>query len=330
MANSAGTRSLTTMGDGNEETTTRRSTAAAQREQLQETPGFYTRAWRQLRRDKVAIISMVVLALIVVFALSAPLIEDWTGHPYTSTNLRAALVAPGTQVLDPATGESTRYWLGADGSGRDILVRLAYGGQVSLMVASLALIFSVIIGFTVGAVAGFFGGAIDSVLMRFVDVLMCIPSITLLLLISVWIRPGPVGLALVIAAIGWTGMSRLIRGEVLSLKRRDYVDAARLLGASNSAIITRHILPNLVSLIIVYASLSLPSLILYEASLSYLGFGVQMPDPSWGNMLNEARQLFRKSWTFTFIPGMAILITALCINLLGNGLRDALDPRVND
>lgn len=300
------------------------------RDKLKENPGFYTRAWRRLRKDKVAVASLVGLALIILFALAAPLIETWTGHPYTSTNLRAGLVPPGTKVLDPATGESTRYWLGADGAGRDIMVRLAYGGRVSLKVASLALLFSVIIGFTVGSVAGYFGGFIDNLLMRFVDVLMCIPGITLLLLISVVFRPGPTGLALVIAALGWTGMSRLIRGEVLSLKRRDYVDAARVLGASDSSIITRHILPNLVSIIIVYASLALPSLILYEASLSYLGFGVSMPDPSWGNMLNEARLLFRRSWTFTFIPGMAIMITALCINLLGNGLRDALDPRLNE
>lgn len=306
------------------------SIGAAQRAKLKENPGYYTRAWRRLRKDKLALVSMALLIFIIAFALAAPLIESWTGHPYTTTNLRAALVPPGTTVTNPATGESSRYWLGADGAGRDILVRLAYGGRVSLMVATLALIFSVILGFSVGSLAGYFGGLIDSVLMRFVDVLMCIPGITLLLIISVVINPGPVGLSFVIAALGWTGMSRLIRGEVLSLKRRDYVDAARVLGASDSSIITKHILPNLVSLIIVYASLSLPSLILYEASLSYLGFGVQMPDPSWGNMLNEARQLFRKSWTFTFIPGMAIMITALCINLFGNGLRDALDPRLNE
>lgn len=300
------------------------------RDKLKENPGFYTRAWRRLRKDRVAVASLIGLVLIIIFALAAPLIESWTGHPYTSTNLRAALVPPGTKFTDPTTGVTSTYWFGADGAGRDILVRLAYGGRVSLRVATLALIFSVIIGFTVGSVAGYFGGFIDTVLMRFVDILMCIPGITLLLLIYVVFRPGPNGLALVIAALGWTGMSRLIRGEVLSLKRRDYVDAARVLGTSDSSIIIRHILPNLVSIIIVYASLSLPSLILYEASLSYLGFGVRPPDPSWGNMLNEARLLFRKSWTFTFIPGMAIMITALCINLLGNGLRDALDPRLNE
>lgn len=303
---------------------------AEERDTLRETPGFYTRAWRRLKKDRVAIASLVILALIIIFALAAPLIENLTGHSYSRTNLRAALLPPGAIFTDPVSGESVRHWLGTDGSGRDILVRLAYGGRVSLMIASLALIFSLIIGMTVGATAGFFGGFIDSLLMRFVDVLLCIPGITLLLLISVWIKPGPVGLAFVIALLGWTGVSRLIRGEVLALKQRDYVDAARVIGASNSSIIVRHIFPNVVSIVIVWASLSLPSLILYEATLSYLGFGVRMPEASWGNMLQESREFFRRAWTFTFIPGMAITLTALCINLLGNGLRDALDPRIND
>ncbi|MCO5215128.1 MAG: ABC transporter permease [Thermomicrobiales bacterium] len=306
------------------------SLGAAERDHLKETPGFYTRAWRRLKKDRVAIIALLGLVLIILFTIIAPLLERWVGVTYTQTNLRAALLPPGGTYVDAATGETTRFWMGTDGAGRDILVRLAYGGRVSMMVATLALIFSLLIGMTIGAVAGFLGGFVDTLLMRFVDTLMCIPSITLLLLFSVWMKPGPVGLAFVIALLGWTGVSRLIRGEVLSLKQRDYVDAARVLGASNTTIIVRHIFPNVVSLVIVWASLALPSLILYEATLSYLGFGVRMPDPSWGNMLNEARELFRRSWWFTFFPGMAILLTALCINLLGNGLRDALDPRLNE
>lgn len=326
MANSASR----TNTDGVEDVRKYTSLGAADRDLLKETPGFYTRAWRRLKKDKIAVLSLVVLALIVLFALSAPLIESWVGVTYQKTNLRAVLLTPGTIYTDPVTGETMRHWLGTDGAGRDILIRLAYGGRISLMVAGLALVFSLLIGMTVGATAGFFGGFIDSLLMRFVDTILCIPGITLLLLISVWIQPGPVGLAFVIALLGWTGVSRLIRGEVLALKQRDYVDAARVIGASNSNIIIRHIFPNVVSLVIVWASLALPSLILYEATLSYLGFGVQMPTPSWGNMLEDAREFFRRSWTFTFIPGLAITLTALCINLLGNGLRDALDPRIND
>ena len=333
MANSAGPKTAKDIIEAMDEMEDVRkytSLGAANRDKLRENPGFYTRAWRRLRKDKIAILSLFGLLFIIIFALAAPLVERWVGVSYSDTNLRAALLPPGGVYTDQVTGESTRYWLGTDGAGRDLLVRLAYGGRISLMVATLALIFSLLIGMTIGAVAGFFGGVIDNLLMRFVDTLMCIPGITLLLLISVWIQPGPVGLAFVIALLGWTGVSRLIRGEVLALKQRDYVDAARVLGASNASIIVKHIFPNVMSLVIVWASLSLPSLIIYEATLSYLGFGVQMPVPSWGNMLNDAREVFRRSWTFTFIPGLAIMLTALFINLFGNGLRDALDPRLKE
>ena len=166
--------------------------------------------------------------------------------------------------------------------------------------------------------------------MRFVDVIISIPTIALLLLISVWWRPGPLGLAIIIALLGWTGLARLIRGEVLSLKNRDFVDAARVLGAPNRTIISRHIFPNVISIVIVWASLALPSLIIYEATLSYLGFGVRIPTPSWGNMLDEAYQFIQLNWSYAFLPGFAIFITALAFNLLGIGLRDALDPRLNN
>ena len=332
MGQSAGsTRAATTAESGDTQDVRKyTSLGAANRDKLLENPGFYTRAWRRLKKDKLAIFSLFGLAAIIIFALAAPLFERWIGVQYHSTNLRAALLPPFSTYVDPVSGETTQHWLGTDGSGRDILIRLAYGGRISMMVATLALIFSLFIGMTIGAAAGFFGGFVDTLLMRFVDTLMCIPGITLLLLISVWIRPGPVGLAFVIALLGWTGVSRLIRGEVLSLKRRDYVDAARVLGATDTSIIVKHIFPNVVSLVIVWASLTLPSLILYEATLSYLGFGVQMPDPSWGNMLEDSRETFRRSWTFTFIPGLAIMLTALFINLFGNGLRDALDPRLKE
>ena len=333
MGQSAGsTRAASQAESGNSQEDVRKYTSlgAANRDKLLENPGFYTRAWRRLKKDKLAIFSLIGLALIIIFALAAPLIERWVGVEYQSTNLRAALLPPFSTYENPINGEVTHHWLGTDGSGRDILIRLAYGGRISMMVATLALIFSLFIGMSIGAAAGFFGGFVDTLLMRFVDTLMCIPGITLLLLISVWIRPGPVGLAFVIALLGWTGVSRLIRGEVLSLKRRDYVDAARVLGATDTSIIVKHIFPNVVSLVIVWASLTLPSLILYEATLSYLGFGVRMPDPSWGNMLEDSRETFRRSWTFTFIPGMAIMLTALFINLFGNGLRDALDPRLKE
>jgi ABC-type dipeptide/oligopeptide/nickel transport system permease subunit len=273
-----------------------------------------------MRKDKVAMVSLVVAACILIFSFGAPVVSMLSGYDYATGDLRAKLLAPGEQG----------HLLGTDANGRDILTRLAYGGRVSMMVAVLAVFSALFIGSTVGSIAGYYGGFIDSLLMRFVDVIIAIPGITVLLLLSVWFRPGPVGLAFVIAGLAWTGISRLVRGEVLTLKNRDYIDAARVTGASNARIIFRQIFPNVISIVIVWMSLALPSLILYEATLSYLGFGVRIPQPSWGNMLDEAQVFYRSSWTYVFIPGFAIYLAALSFNLVGNGLRDALDPRLNE
>ncbi|MBA2467850.1 MAG: ABC transporter permease [Chloroflexia bacterium] len=291
------------------------------RSTLLSTPGYYKRAWRSLRRDRVAMSSLVLSVLLVIFSFGAPVISALTGNDYATGDLTNFLTPWFTTLEHP---------LGTDPNGRDVLVRLAYGGRVSMTVALVALAVALLVGLTMGAVAGFYGGLIDSVIMRFVDVLISIPSIAVLLLISVWIRPGPVGLAVIIALLGWTGLARLIRGEVLSLRSRDYVDAARVSGASNRTIITRHIFPNVISLVIVWASLALPGLIITEATLSYLGFGVRIPTPSWGNMLQEAYQFITLSWTYAFLPGLFIFLAALSFNLLGIGLRDALDPRLNN
>ncbi|MGB3306620.1 MAG: ABC transporter permease [Thermomicrobiales bacterium] len=295
--------------------------ASLDRNELKRSRSFYQRAWSTFRRDKVAMTALAISVLLIVFSFGAPIVAHLTGHSYARNNLRLQLLAP---------FENSSYILGTDANGRDILTRLAYGGRVSMLVAGLSLIFTLIIGSTVGAIAGFFGGFIDNLLMRFVDVVISIPGITLLLLLSVLWRPGPVGLAVVIAAISWTGVSRLIRGEVLTLKHRDYIDAARVIGATDRRIIISHIFPNVLSIVIVWASLALPSLIITEATLSYLGFGVRIPIPSWGNMLNEANQFYTQSWTFAFLPGFMIFLAALCFNLVGNGLRDALDPRLNN
>ena len=293
---------------------------ALDRSALRSTPGFYRRAWRRFRKDRVAMAALVLGIMILIFSFGAPIVSQLTGYDYATGDLRKNLLAPGEQG----------HLLGTDANGRDILTRLAYGGRNSMMVAVLAVVSALFIGGAVGSIAGYYGGFIDSILMRFVDVIISIPGITILLLLSVWFRPGPVGLAFVIAGLAWTGISRLVRGEVLTLKNRDYIDAARVIGASNSRIIMRHLFPNVISIIIVWMSLALPSLILYEATLSYLGFGVTIPTPSWGNMLDEAKEFYRSSWTYVFIPGFAIYLAALAFNLIGNGLRDALDPRLNE
>ena len=167
-------------------------------------------------------------------------------------------------------------------------------------------------------------------MLRLVDVLLCLPGLSILILVSALYRPGWVGLALLLAVTSWTGIARLVRGEVLSYRSRDFVDAARVMGASNARIIFRHIIPNVVPVMIIWISLAIPGLILTEAALSFLGFGVRIPTPSWGNMLQEAAPFFTLSWTNIFIPGMAIYITVLAISLIGNGLRDAFDPRLNE
>ena len=283
-------------------------------------PGYWRRAWRRFCRNKVAVVALCIAIAIVLFTLSAPLISRWvTGFNYSENHLA-------DKLKQPFTGD---YILGSDGNGRDVLTRLAYGGRVSLLVAGLAAVAILAIGGTVGAAAGYFGGIIDTIAMRLADVLLSIPTLVLLILVASFYRPSPAALALYLASVSWAGIARLIRGEVLSLRNRDYVDAARVLGASNARILIRHIFPNVVPIIVVWSSLVIPGLILAEATLSYLGIGVRPPTPSWGNMLQDAKQFVRVSWTLVFIPGFMIYLTVLSINLVGSGLRDALDPRLN-
>ncbi|MFM9108344.1 MAG: ABC transporter permease [Chloroflexota bacterium] len=282
--------------------------------------GLRSLAWRRFRRDRVAMFGLAMTFLIAVFVLSAGLISSATGHDYAKGEL-------GQQFLPPG---SPGHLLGTDTNGRDVLVRLAYGGRVSLTVALVATFVTMLIGGGFGAVSGYFGGAVDGLMMRIVDVLLSIPGIPILILISVIYRPGFVGLAFVLALLGWPSTARMIRGEVLARRSSDYVDSARVVGATNGRILARHIIPNVVPLMVVMISLSIPGLILSEASLSFLGFGVRPPAPSWGNMLDGAQKYYAQSWTNVFIPGFMIWLTVLSINLIGNGVRDALDPRLRD
>lgn len=288
------------------------------RARLTESPSYYRRSWRQFRRNQVAVVALVVFALVVIFVLSAGLISGLTGHGLEEPDLPNKLGPP------LANG----YLLGTDALGRDILVRLAYGGRISLMVAAFAGFSTLVIGGLLGAVSGFFGGAVDAVLMRAVDILLTLPGFSILILIFTIYQPPPIGIAVVLALFGWGGIARIIRGEVLSLRAREHVAAARLLGATNARIILRHILPNVLPTLLVWASLAIPGLILTEAALSFLGFGVRVPTPSWGNMLQDAEDYYVLSWTNAFIPGFMIYVTVLCTNLIGDALRDAFDPRL--
>jgi peptide/nickel transport system permease protein len=316
-------------------------------------PGYTVRAWRRFRRNRLSLVALIIFIIIAIISFSAPLVSKFvTRQDPASQSLMTKLSPMGSTVTaikigGPQSGQRVeqKHWLGSDELGRDVLTRLVYGGRISLSVAFITLGLALTIGLLVGALAGYFGGWVDAVLMRLVDVVISVPGLFILILISSMINNNPLitrssiytnygwlVLCFVIGLLAWTGISRLIRGEFLALKSREYVEAARVLGASNGRIIFRHILPNVIPVIIVWATLIVPGLIITEATLSYLGFGVQIPTPSWGNMLTNANEflLNPKGRFLMFIPGVTIFVTALMVNLLGNGLRDALDPRLND
>jgi peptide/nickel transport system permease protein len=291
----------------------------------QQTPGLLEMAWQRFRRDRLAMAGTAILAFLVVIALVAPILSRHViGYTPEQVALGGVLKPPGYRA---ATDQAV-HWLGTDELGRDVLTRAIYGGRVSLYVSFLTVLISLTVGTVVGAVAGYYGGWVDIVLMRLVDIVLSIPGLFLLILISVVFRPGVTGLAFVIASLNWMGTSRLVRGEFLSLKARDFVDAATVVGARNRRIIFRHILPNATSPIIVSATLALGGVILTEAALSFLALGVQPPTPSWGNMLTNAQQYLYRAPYLIVIPGFFIFVTVLSGNLMGNGLRDALDPKM--
>jgi len=293
----------------------------------QETPGLLEMAWQRFRRDKLAMLGGTILLILVLSAIGAPLLSKYvTQYTPQQIELGATLKPIGYQKFP----DLPVHALGTDELGRDVLTRIIYGGRISLYISFLTVIISLTVGTVIGAVAGFYGGAVDSLLMRFVDIVIAIPALFLLILISVVFRPGVTGLAFVIASLSWTGVSRLVRGEFLTLKSRDFVDAARVVGAGNGRLIFQHILPNATSPIIVAATLALGNVILTETALSFLGMGVQPPTPSWGNMLTNAQQYLYRAPPLIVIPGFFIFITVWAGNLMGNGLRDALDPRLRE
>ncbi len=266
-----------------------------------------------------AVVSLIVLIAIVFFALSAGLISTYvTGFDYEENHLDLARSQPG----------ENGYILGSDANGRDVLTRLAYGGRVSLIFATMAALATLVIGTTVGLIAGFAGRWTDSILMRFADVLLSIPSISILVLVSSIYRPDYFMLALIFSVLLWPGVSRIVRGETIALRNQPFIEAARVSGATNKRLVGRHILPNVLPIMLIWASQVIPAFIITEAALSFVGLGVQPPRPSWGNMLLEAQNYYMTNWTNVFLPGMMIFLTALSINLIGNGLRDALDPRM--
>jgi len=225
---------------------------------------------------------------------------------------------------------SMAHPLGTDDLGREVLVRMLYGARISLLVGFVAVGISTLIGILLGALAGYYGGWVDALVMRFVDIMLCFPTFFLILAVIAFLDPSIWNIMIVIGLTSWMGVARLIRAEFLSLRQRDFVLAAQALGASDLRLIFRHILPNAMSPVLVSATLGVAGAILTESALSFLGIGVQPPTPSWGNMLIVGKQTLGSAWWLSVFPGLAILITVLGYNLLGEGVRDALDPRLKE
>jgi peptide/nickel transport system permease protein len=289
--------------------------------------------WRRLRRDKVAMTALAFIVLLIGMAILAPAIVSIAGTPGPKTQSSEAL-----DVFGTPTGPSGEHPFGVDRLGRDVFSRTIYGARVSLEVAFIATGIAVVIGVTVGLFAGFFRGWVDTLLSRLTDVVLAFPILLLGLGLAAacsgaegcmggLIEPGLPVVIMVIAIINWTYIARIVRGQVLSLREKEFVESARSLGASNLRIITREVLPNLLAPLIVYSSLLIPANILLEAALSFLGVGVSGGTPSWGGMISEATSLFPEAWWFMLFPGLALLFTVLAFNLVGDGLQDALDPR---
>jgi peptide/nickel transport system permease protein len=269
---------------------------------------------RRFLQNRLAVAGLVVIVLFVLAAALEPVIST---YPYDE-------LLPGMRDTPP----SSVHWLGTDRAGRDVYSRLIKGGQVSLAAGFAAVAIVMTIGVALGAMAGYFGGFVDAVIMRFTDILLSIPLILLLITAASLFRPSLRTTILVIGISSWPGAARLIRGQFLHIRGQEFVTAARSIGASPLQIMMRHVFPNTLAIIIVEATLWLSYAILLEASLSYLGLGVQIPTPSWGNMLQDGqRELLFGAWWLTVFPGLAIFLTVLAFNLMGDGLRDALDPR---
>lgn len=269
---------------------------------------------RRFLQNRLAVAGLVVIVLFVIAAVFEPLLAR---YPYDE-------LLPGKRNLAP----SSEHWLGTDRAGRDVYSRLIKGGQVSLAAGFAAVAIVMTIGVALGAIAGYFGGLVDAVIMRFTDILLSIPLILLLITAASLFRPSLRTTILVIGVSSWPGAARLIRGQFMHIRGQEFVTAARSVGATPFQIMMRHVFPNTLAIIIVEATLWLSYAILLEASLSYLGLGVQIPTPSWGNMLQDGqRELLFGAWWLTVFPGLAIFLTVLAFNLMGDGLRDALDPR---
>lgn len=270
-------------------------------------------ALQQLKKNKIAIIGFIIIISLAFIALFAPFIAP---HDPIEQNLEKRLLPP-----------CREYPMGTDDLGRCLLSRIIYGARVSLQLSVIVVGIITVIGVTLGLISGYYGGIVDEIIMRLVDVVLAFPGIILALAVAGALGPGLFNVMLALAMVGWTGLARVVRGSVLSVKQKEFVESARALGCSDLHIMTRHILPNVMAPVIVLATLDMAFIILAAAGLSFLGLGAQPPTPEWGSMLNNGRAFMRTAPHLTTFPGLAIMVAVLAFNFLGDGLRDVLDPR---
>ncbi len=270
--------------------------------------------WEMFYKNKLALTGCSIVLFLFVVSLLAPVIAPYDPGAIDLKN-----------VLAPPSGQ---HWFGTDQLGRDVLSRMIWGARISLKVGFVATGLAILIGMILGAVAGYYGGWIDATIMRFVDVMLCFPTFFLILAVIAFLEPSIWNIMIVIGLTGWMGVTRLVRADFISLRERDFVQAARAIGANDARIIFMHILPNALASILVAATLGIAGAILTESALSFLGIGVQPPTPSWGNILTAGKDNIDIAWWLSLYPGLAILITVVGYNLLGEGIRDAADPRL--
>ena len=274
---------------------------------------YWQDAWRRLKQNRGAMIGLWTIVAIIAIAIFGPMVSPYS---YSDQSLE-----------DQNQFCSSKYWLGTDDLGRDLLTRIMYGARISLTVGFLASLINLTVGVVYGGISGFYGGRVDNVMMRIVEVLNAIPMLLYVILLMVILEPGLQNILIALGLVYWLGMARIVRGQVLSLKEQDFVLAARTIGASNWQIIIKHLIPNAMGPIIVTATLNIPAAIFSEAFLSFIGLGVNAPMASWGVLASDALQSFRSYPWQLFFPAIAISITMFAFNFLGDGLRDALDPK---
>jgi peptide/nickel transport system permease protein len=285
-------------------------------------------AFKRLRRNRLAMLSLGIIILLVLLAVLADYIT-----PYGRDQINMAPKEVRGKVMElPIKKEapSAAFILGTDELGRDIFTRLIYGGRISLSVGLFAVSIQVVIGILIGAAAGFYGGIVDAILMRMTDIIMCFPFLLIAITVVAILGPNIFNVMLVIGLLGWTGIARMVRGQILSLREQEFMEAAEALGIRDSKKILKHLLPNVMASVIVFATMGMASAILTETSLSYLGLGVTPPTPTWGNMMQAAKSIYalENQWWLWMPPGFLTFITVMSFNILGDGLRDALDPKM--